>query len=62
MQFIVLGFQIAILIVGGILGGMGLGFLVDKYLGSSPWGMIAGIILGIFLGGAGVYKIINRKE
>jgi len=62
MQFIVLGFQIALLIVGGILGGMGLGYLADKYMGISPWGIIVGIILGVFIGGVGVYQIIKIKN
>ena len=61
MNFIVLGFQIAVLIVGGILGGIALGYLADKYLGIFPWGIIVGIILGVFVGGAGVYKIITKK-
>jgi len=61
MQYIVLGFQIAILIVGGILGGIGLGYLADKYLGIFPWGIIVGIILGVFVGGVGVYRIVNKK-
>lgn len=61
MQYIILGAQIATLIVGGILAGIGLGYLADKYLGIYPWGIIVGIILGVFIGGAGVYKMINKK-
>ena len=61
MKFIALGVQIAVLMVGGILGGLGLGFLADNNLGTRPWGIIAGIIVGIFIGGAGVYKIITKE-
>ncbi|MFH1182781.1 MAG: AtpZ/AtpI family protein [Candidatus Moraniibacteriota bacterium] len=61
MNFIVLGFQMAILIVGGILGGIGLGYLADKYLVIAPWGIIFGIILGVILGGAAVYRIVSKE-
>lgn len=60
MNFVVLGFQIAVLIIGGILGGIGLGFLADKYLGIFPWGIIVGILLGVSIGCLGVYKTINN--
>lgn len=61
MNYLVLGVQIAIFMVGGILGGIGLGYLVDKYFGIYPWGVIVGIILGVTLGCLGVYKIIKIK-
>jgi len=61
MNFIVLGFQIAILIVGGILGGIGLGYMADKYIGIYPWGVIVGVILGVALGGIAVYRIASKE-
>ena len=62
MQYLALGIQIATLIVGGILGGIGLGYLADKYIGIYPWGIIAGIILGILIGGVGIIHVIDKKE
>jgi len=62
MQFIALGVQIAVLIVGGTLGGIGMGYLADKYLGIYPWGVIAGIIIGVFVGGVGVYQVVKSNE
>jgi|GEM_PF-4333494 len=61
MNFIVLGFQIAILITGGVLGGIGLGYLADQYLGIFPWGIIIGVIIGVIVGWVGVVHIINAK-
>lgn len=47
-------------LVGGIGGGLGLGWLVDTYLlGSKPWGMIAGALLGMV---AAVYLIVKRGQ
>jgi len=60
MRYIVLGVQIAVLMVGGIMGGIGLGYLADKYLGIYPWGVIVGVVLGVVAGGAGVYGIVNK--
>jgi ATP synthase protein I len=62
MNYLLLGFQIAALIVGGILGGIGLGYLVDKYLGIEPWGVIIGIIMGVALSSVLLgYAIKNLK-
>ncbi|WP_235079907.1 AtpZ/AtpI family protein [Asticcacaulis sp. AC402] len=47
-------------LMGGIGGGLGLGWLVDTYLlGSTPWGMIAGAILGMVVA---VYLIVKRGQ
>jgi len=62
MQSIVLGVQIAILMVGGILGGIGLGYLADKYWGIFPWGVIVGIILGVAAGAMGIYNTVKNKS
>lgn len=34
----------------GVLVGMGLGWLVDHFLGSSPWGMVVFVIIGFCAG------------
>jgi len=61
MSFLVLGFQIAVSIIGGILGGMGLGYLADKYFNTRPFGIILGIIIGVFMGGAAILRTIKNK-
>jgi len=61
MNYLVLGAQIATFMVGGILSGIGLGYLADKYLGIYPWGVIVGVILGVIAGTAGVVHTINRE-
>jgi F0F1-type ATP synthase assembly protein I len=37
-------------LVGSILLFMGIGWAVDKYLQSSPWGIVIGIIFGAIVG------------
>jgi ATP synthase protein I len=34
-------------VVGGMLGGLGLGWLFDRLVHTMPWGMIAGLLIGI---------------
>ena len=48
--------------VGGILAGIGLGYLADKYLGIYPWGVIVGVILGVIVGSYGVIHTINKES
>jgi len=61
MNYIVLGAQIAFFMVGGILAGIGLGYLADKYWGIYPWGVIVGIVLGVVAGATGIIHIINKE-
>lgn len=36
-------------LVGGVLIGLGLGFVVDRFAGTTPWGLIGGTLLGFAL-------------
>ncbi|PZU00110.1 MAG: F0F1 ATP synthase assembly protein I [Brevundimonas sp.] len=36
-------------LVGGVLVGLALGFLADRFLGITPWGIIGGVLLGFAL-------------
>ena len=33
-------------VVGGVLGGVGLGWLLDRFAHTQPWGMIGGLLIG----------------
>jgi ATP synthase protein I len=33
-------------VVGGVLGGVGLGWLVDRFAHTQPWGLICGLLIG----------------
>ncbi len=33
-------------LIGGVLGGLGLGWFVDRLAGTTPWGMIGGVLIG----------------
>jgi ATP synthase protein I len=40
------GYQLFAGVVGGVLGGVGLGWLVDRLAHTAPWGIAVGAIVG----------------
>jgi ATP synthase protein I len=44
------GFRLSSELVGGVLVGAGVGWLVDRLLGISPWGFIVFLLLGFVAG------------
>ena len=50
------GFRLSTELVGGVLVGAGLGWLIDRWLGSSPWGLIVFLLLGF---AAGVVNVMR---
>jgi ATP synthase protein I len=50
------GFRLSSELVGGVLVGAGLGWLIDRWLGISPWGFIVFLLLGF---AAGVLNVMR---
>jgi ATP synthase protein I len=50
------GFRLSSELVAGVLVGAGLGWLVDRGLGSTPWGLIVFLLLGF---AAGVLNVMR---
>jgi len=42
--------------------GSGLGYGLDKWLGTSPWLMVLGLVLGGVAGILGVYRLASRDN
>ena len=40
------GYKLIGELIGGVLTGLGLGWAVDRFAGTSPWGLIAGVLIG----------------
>jgi ATP synthase protein I len=55
-----LAFAIGGIIAYNISGGIILGYLLDRWLGTSPWLSITGLILGTIGAFAGLYRIMSR--
>jgi ATP synthase protein I len=43
-------------VVGGVLGGVGLGWLVDRFAHTAPWGLIVGLVAG---GGLSIFAAVS---
>lgn len=43
-------------LIGGIIGGLLFGYLIDRTFASGPFGLVIGAILGITAGFYGVYR------
>jgi len=50
------GFRLSSELVAGVLVGAGLGWLIDRLLGTSPWGLIVLLLLGF---AAGVLSVMR---
>jgi ATP synthase protein I len=40
------GYRLLGQMIGGVLGGIGLGWLVDHFAHTSPWGLVLGLLIG----------------
>ena len=56
------GFKISTELVAALVIGVGIGLLVDNYLGTKPIGLIIFFILGAFAGFLNVYRVMRRIE
>ena len=50
------GFRLSSELVAGVLVGAGLGWLIDRWLGVSPWGFLIFLLLGFTAGVLGVMR------
>jgi F0F1-type ATP synthase assembly protein I len=48
-------------LVGGIILLGGIGYAVDRWRGTSPWFLLAGLTLGIVIGFYELVKTVSRK-
>ena len=51
-------FRMSTEFVAGVIAGGGLGYLLDRVAGTSPWGLIVLLLLGF---GAGVYNVMGAS-
>ena len=55
------GFRLSTELVAGVLVGAALGWLLDRWLGISPWGMIVLLLLGFAAGVLNVMRAAGVK-
>ena len=55
-----LTFMVVTLFSSNILGGIVVGYLLDRWLNTSPWMVVTGIVLGLTSAIIGLVRILNR--
>jgi ATP synthase protein I len=53
------GYKVVGELVGGIVGGLGLGWTLDRFAGTTPWGVIGGVVIGMT---ASILLIVRSAE
>jgi F0F1-type ATP synthase assembly protein I len=48
-------------LIGAVVGLGGLGYAVDSWLGSKPWGAFVGLLLGLVIGFYELVKAAQRR-
>jgi ATP synthase protein I len=55
-----IAFRVGVELVAGIAVGAGIGLLFDRWLGTSPWGLVVFCVLGWGAGVLNVYRLMTR--
>ncbi|HTZ79649.1 MAG TPA: AtpZ/AtpI family protein [Stellaceae bacterium] len=54
-----LGFRIGLELVVAVFVGFGIGWAIDHWLGTKPWGLLVFLFLGIGAGLTNVYRVVK---
>lgn len=49
-------------LLGGIVGGVFLGWVIDHFAGTAPWGLLVMMFLGIFVAFRNIIRMSNRRS
>jgi len=53
------GYRLLGQMLGGVLGGLGLGWLLDHVVHTSPWGVVGGLLIGA---GLSIYSTVRTAS
>lgn len=56
-----LGNRVLAELIGGIGGGAFIGWVIDQFAGTTPWGLLAVMALGIFVAFRNIIRISSRR-
>lgn len=56
-----LGNRVLAELLGGLLGGAVIGWVIDYFAGTSPWGLLVMLFLGIIVAFRNIWRIANRR-
>jgi ATP synthase protein I len=56
------GYRVLGELFGGIFGGLGLGWVLDRTVGTKPWGLVCGVVIGTALAVYLIYRSAERAD
>jgi ATP synthase protein I len=56
-----LGNRVLAELLGGLLGGAVIGWVIDYFAGTTPWGLLVMLFLGIVVAFRNIWRISNRR-
>ena len=51
------GYRLLADLIGGVLVGLGFGWLLDRFAHTAPWGMVGGLLIGM---GASIFSVVRK--
>ncbi|MFC4255462.1 ATP-binding protein [Altererythrobacter xixiisoli] len=48
-------------LLGGVLGGLVIGWVIDRFAGTAPWGLIVMLFMGIAVAFRNVFRMANKR-
>jgi ATP synthase protein I len=56
-----LGNRVLAELLGGMIGGAAIGWVIDRFAGTSPWGLLVMLFLGIIVAFRNIIRISSRR-
>lgn len=56
-----LGNRVLAELLGGMIGGALIGWVIDRFAGTEPWGLLVMLFLGIVVAFRNIFRISNRR-
>lgn len=56
------GYRFVASLIGGVLMGVGFGWLFDRFLGTGPWGLVGGTLIGVGVSTVSVIREAARMS
>lgn len=56
-----LGNRVLSELLGGVVGGLFLGWVIDHFAGTSPWGLLGMMFFGIFVAFRNILRITSKR-
>ena len=56
-----LGNRVLAELIGGLAGGAFIGWVIDQFAGTSPWGLLVMLFMGVFVAFRNIIRISSRR-